>query len=146
MRTDAEQSADDNDPVIDAVKLPASHRGRRRGKLRLLSRANIDGRTRAAVKFDRIANGICNDLGGADQLTTVQKHLVAAFAGCALHVSDLNAKLLLGQDIDIVEHSQVVSTLVRLASRIGVGRVARDLMTPSLTEYIGTPRTDEAAA
>jgi hypothetical protein len=64
----------------------------------------------------------------------VQRHLVEAFAGAALHVSDLNARLLLGEKIDVTGHSQVISTLVRIASRIGIHRLARDV-SPLPLEY-----------
>ncbi len=127
----------------DDAQITVSSNGRRRGKLRLLSRDKLDRRTLASKKFDAIAAGIAEDLGGESRLSVVQKHLVEAFAGAALHVNDLNAKLLLGQDVDIVEHSQVISTLVRIASRIGVIRVARDV-TPSLAGYLASrPTADD---
>jgi len=96
-------------------------------KVLLLSRDALDGRTRARKQFDAIAAGIARDLGGADRLTVVQLHLVEAFAGAAVHVHDLNARLLLGQEVDVCAHSQAISTMVRIASRIGTKRVARDV-------------------
>jgi hypothetical protein len=68
----------------------------------------------------------------------VQKHLVEAFAGCAIHVNDMNARLLLGQQVDILVHSNAISTMVRVASRIGLNRVAKTIA-PSLSEYL-TPQ------
>jgi hypothetical protein len=112
---------------------PSIVAGNGRGKVRLLTRQSLDGRTKARRQLDAIASGIAQDLGGEDRLSVVQKHLVEAFAGAALHVNDLNAKLLLGQDVDIVEHSQVISTLVRIASRIGIDRVPRDVIVDPLT-------------
>jgi hypothetical protein len=103
-----------------------------RGKVRLLTRGALDGRTAAAKQFDAIAEGIAADLGGADHLTTVQQNLVEAFAGAAIHVHDMNARLLLGQDIDILEHSQAISTMVRIAARIGTERVSRDVTSDPL--------------
>jgi hypothetical protein len=100
-----------------------------RGKQSLLSRANLDGRTRARKNFDAIAEGIARDLGGEARLSTVQKHLVEAFAGAAVHVHDLNAHLLLGREVDVAAHSHAISTMVRVAQRIGVRRVARDITT-----------------
>jgi hypothetical protein len=47
----------------------------------------------------------------------------------------LNARLLLGEEIDIIAHSQAISTMVRVAARIGTQRVARDV-TPSLAAYL----------
>jgi hypothetical protein len=118
----------------DPVQFTVSNNGLRRGKERLLTRAQVDGRTKARRKFDAIAAGIASDLGGEDRLSTVTHHLVEAFAGAALHVSDLNARLLLGEKIDVVEHSQAISTLVRIASRIGIHRLARDV-SPLPLEY-----------
>ena len=107
--------------------------GNGQGKVRLLVREQIDGRSKARRRFDAIAQGIAEDLGGEHQLSTVQKHLVEAFAGCATHVHDLNARLLLGEQVDITAHASAISTMVRVASRIGMGRVARDV-TPSLAD------------
>lgn len=106
----------------------------------VISRANLDGRTKSRRQFDAIAEGIARDLGGEGQLSTVQKHLVEAFAGAALHVHDLTAHLLLGEDVDIVAHSQAISTMVRVATRIGVRRLARDV-SPSLADIL---REEEA--
>lgn len=103
-----------------------------KGKIRLIDRSHIDGRTKASKQFDVIANAIAEDLGGSERLSNVQRHLIEAFAGVALAVNDLNARLLLGEEIDIVEQSQAVSTLVRVATRIGIGRVARDVLTNPL--------------
>src|SRR5262245_47673785 len=111
-------------------------------KVRLLTRDALDGRTKARKKFDAIAEGIAADLGGEDKLSTVQRHLVEAFAGAAVHVNDIHARLLLGEEIDIVAHSQAISTMVRIASRIGIGRVVRDV-TPRLSDYLAR---DEAAS
>ncbi len=104
------------------------------GKTRLITRDHLDGRTRARRQFDAIASGIAQDLGGEGQLSTVQKHLVEAFAGAAINVNDLNARLLMGEKIDIVDHSQAISTMVRIAARIGVHRIAKTV--PDLQEFL----------
>ena len=100
-----------------------------------LTRNALDKRSNAIKQFDAIASGIANDLGGSDQLTTVQRHLVEAFAGTAICVHDLNARLLLGQKIDILEFSTAISTMVRIASRVGVNRVANDVTPPPVDDY-----------
>jgi hypothetical protein len=89
-------------------------------KFQALTHESIDGRLRARRKFDAIAKGIAADLGGEDRLTTVQKHLVEAFAGVAIHVNNLTARLLRGEDVNVVEHSRAISTMVRVASRVSV--------------------------
>ena len=115
--------------------------GNGRGRVRLLTRGNLDGRTKARRQFDSIAEGIAEDLGGEDRLSTVQRTLIEAFAGAAVHVHDLNARLLLGQEVDITAHASAISTMVRIASRIGMGRVARDVSPPSVQEYLEHKRT-----
>jgi hypothetical protein len=106
-------------------------------KFQVLTHQNIDGTLRARKKFDAIAPGIAADLGGEDRLSTVQKHLVEGFASIAIHVNNLTAKLLRGEEVDVVEHSQAISTMVRVASRVGVERVAREVG-PSFSEYLET--------
>jgi hypothetical protein len=113
-----------SETVSEPVAIP---KRRNSSRLKLLTRTELDGRTTAAKQFDAIAAGIAVDLGGKDRLSTVQKHLVEAFAGIAIHVGDCNARLLLGDMVSILEHAQAVSTLVRVASRIGLERVPRDV-------------------
>ena len=104
-------------------------------KVRLISREDLDGRTSAAKKFDTLVAGMEGELGGADQLTTIERALIHAFAGAAVHIEHLNVRLLLGQPIDLAEHAQAISSLVRIAARLGTKRRARDV-TPSLRDYI----------
>jgi hypothetical protein len=121
---------------------PTMRAGNGRGKIRLLTRQSLDGRTKARKQFDAIAEGVAADLGGEDRLSTVQRHLVEAFAGCAIVLQAINARILLGEPIDISDQSSAASTLVRIASRIGIDRVARDI-TPSLSEYLASlPKSD----
>jgi hypothetical protein len=75
-------------------------------------------------------------MGGEAQLSTIQRHLIEAFAGCAVNLHNLNACLLLGQEVDVTKHAQAVTTLVRVASRLPTGRVARQI--PSMSEYLAS--------
>jgi hypothetical protein len=109
--------------------------GNGKGKVRLLTRQSLDGRTKARKQFDAVVTGIVADLGGEDRLSTVEKHLIEAFAGCAVVVHDINARLLLGQEIDIGQTAQALSSLVRIAQRIGVARRSKDI-TPALPDYL----------
>lgn len=122
---------------------PAKPANKTGGKVRLLTAKSLDGRTRARKQFDAIANGIAADLGGVDQLSTVQRHLLEAFAGAAVHVHDLNARLLKGEKVDVITHSQAISSMVRVASRIGLDRRAKDV-TPSLNDIINDIEAERA--
>jgi hypothetical protein len=125
----------------DGLVFPA---GNGRGKVRLLTRQNLDGRTKASKQFDAIAQGIADDIKGSGELSTIQLHLVEAFAGCAIIINAINAQLLSGGAIDVTEHSQAASTLVRLASRLGLHRRMRDAN--DLTEHIARLEADAEAA
>jgi hypothetical protein len=114
---------------------PAMVAGNGRGKIRLPTREHLDGRTKARKQFDAIASGVAADLGGSDRLSTVQKHLAEAFAGIAITVQAINARLLAGEAIDITDACQASSTLVRIAARLGVNIVPRDI-TPTLGDIL----------
>ena len=89
-----------------------------------------------AKQFDAIASSIAEDLGGEDQLSTVQKHLIEAFAGCAVVLSDINTRAMTGAEaIDLLAYSTAVSTLVRVANKIGLRRIPKDV-TPSLADLL----------
>jgi hypothetical protein len=123
-----------------AAELPADTptmpNGNGRGKVRLLTRKSLDGRTRARKQFDSIASAIALDMGGEAQLSTIQRHLIEAFAGCAVNLHHMNACLLLGQEVDVANHAQACSSLVRIASRLPLGRIAKQV--PSMQEYLAS--------
>lgn len=99
----------------------------------LLLRSDLDGRTNAAKYFDPLVGAIETDLAGPDQLSAIEKVLVEAYAGAAVSLQHMNAKLALGEEIDISEHSSCVGALVRVASRLGIRKRLKDV-TPSLCD------------
>jgi hypothetical protein len=59
--------------------------------------------------------------------------LIRRFAAASVLAEQLESRLANGEQIDIQEHATLSSTLVRLAQRIGIDRVARDV-TPSWSD------------
>jgi hypothetical protein len=117
------------------------------GKKRLLTRDALDGRTRAAKAFAAIFSGIAADLGGPENLTTVERELAEAFAGAAVNVRHLNARLLVGDQIDLSEQATAISSMVRLVNHLGTSRRSRDV-TPSLADIaaeISAEKHEDAA-
>jgi len=113
--------------------------GRRRHvatRPQLLDRNRLDKRTNAYKIFDRLVASIEQDLGGRDQLSNIKLSLIEAFAGAYIVVNNLNTRLLLGQQIDLGQHARAVSAMVRVASRLSIERVARDVSPPSVEAYI----------
>jgi hypothetical protein len=114
---------------------PTRRRSKRATRPQLLSRAQLDGRTNAAKEFDRLVAAIETDLGGHDRLSAIEVALVEAFAGAAVTLNHLNTQLALGQPIDLGQHAQCVGAMVRVASRLGIERRARDVG-PSLSDIL----------
>jgi hypothetical protein len=108
---------------------------RRPAKIPIISRVQVDGRTYAAKVFDKIAGDVTADLGGRDQLSAVEAMLVEAFAGVWVMIDDFNTRALLGEKVDPYAYCQISSTLVRVASRLGLHRRARDVG-PSLGDIL----------
>ena len=117
-------------------KSPAKLPGRRHRavKPQLLTREVLDKRSNAFKLFNRLAADIEADLGGRDQLSTIELTLIEAYVGAAVTLQSLNTRLALGQVIDLSQHAQAVSAMVRVASRLGLQRRARPVET--LADYL----------
>jgi hypothetical protein len=114
-------------PSAGPEKASGGKRAHRVARPQLVTRDQLDGRTNAAKFFDQMIVAIENDLGGRAQLSTIERALVEAFTGAALTLQNLNTRLALGEQIDLSEHSQAVSAMVRVASRLGLQRRVRDI-------------------
>ena len=127
-------------PILTALAPPKPSKGHpkrrhRAARPQLLTRDQLDGRTNAAKVFDRLVCGIELDLGGREHLSMIERTLVEAYAGAYVSLCDLNTRLALGQEIDLGQHSTAVSAMVRVASRLGIRRRARDI-TSDLSKYL----------
>jgi hypothetical protein len=118
----------------EAASKSVRRRSKRATRPQLLTRDQLDGRTNAAKVFDRLVSAIFADMGGVDQLSTIEVALVEAFAGAAVTLNNLNTRLALGQEIDLSQHAQAVSAMVRVATRLGLQRRAKPVET--LQEYL----------
>jgi hypothetical protein len=72
------------------------------------------------------------DAGGMDRCSEARLQLIRRFAATSVLAEQLEARLANG---DVAEHAALTSTLVRLASRIGIERRAPNV-TPSVRDYI----------
>jgi hypothetical protein len=128
----------------DASTKPARRRAKGTTRPQLLSREQLDGRTNAAKMFDRLVAAIAVDMGGHDQCSTIQLQLIEAFAGAAVTLGDFNTRLALGQEIDLQRYAQTVTAMVRVATRLGLQRRARQVL--SLRERLELEAEAEAEA
>lgn len=122
---------------LDAPVKPPRRRSKRATKPQLLVRSRLDGRTNAAKYFDQLVSDIESDLN-RDQLSAIERQLIEAFAGAATTLQHLNTQLALGQPIDVSQHAQCVGAMVRVASRLGLSRRAKDVG-PTLSDILRGP-------
>lgn len=119
-------SAEDAPVLNFKAKKKYKHRASHKAnKPQLITRDRLDGRRGAVATFDRHARDICNDLGGSDQLSAIQLALVEAFVGESLVMQTMNAKIMLGEEVDLGLHALVAGAMCRLATRLGVKRQAK---------------------
>jgi hypothetical protein len=95
----------------------------------------IDGRSTVARRYRDIAGAILVDQGGLDRCSESRLQLIRRFAAAAVLAEQLESRLANGEQIDINEHAVLSSTLVRLAAKIGIDRVPKDI-SPTLGDLL----------
>ncbi|MGA2795922.1 MAG: hypothetical protein ABSE69_20930, partial [Roseiarcus sp.] len=65
---------------------------------------------------------LISDQGGRHNMSEARMSLIRRFAAQSVQAEALEARLTLGHEIKIEEHALISSTLVRLASRLGIDR------------------------
>jgi len=118
------------------VEVKRKKRPNRATKPQLLLREKLDQRLAARQYMDRLAADIQRDLGGKDQLSTIELSLIEAFVSSTITMSAMSAKLALGEAIDFSTLAQTIGAMVRVASRLGIQRRSRDITTPSVEDYL----------
>ena len=107
---------------------------------------NVDGRSVIARRYRDISFAIFQDAGGIEKCSEARQQLIRRFAACSVIAEKMESELANGKPINIAEHSQLSSTLTRLASRIGIDRRSRDVSVPSVEAYLAhVAKTREAA-
>jgi hypothetical protein len=104
-------------------------------KVRLLTLADLDSRTRACKQALALRDGFLADLGGADYATVAQRELAQRGAILGAMLEDQEARWLRGDGVELPEYCTLVNAQRRVLADIGLERRQRDV-TPSITEYI----------
>jgi hypothetical protein len=125
------------------VERPPTQRSRVTNGRDLL--AGIDQRSALARRYRDLVSSIAIDQGGADHLSESRLQLIRRFAGASALAEQVEARLAAGEPVDIGEYSQLTSTLVRLATRLGIDRRQRDVTLDPL-EYAASYNSAEEDA
>lgn len=120
-------------PQIDAGSA-ADTAAKRGGKVRLLTLDDLDGRTKAAQHVRDTRAEVVGDLGGEDQLSTLELAAVNNAALTSAMVHDAGVRWLQGEAIDPGSIATLVNAFNRTAAILGWQRRAKDI-TPDLRSY-----------
>jgi hypothetical protein len=95
----------------------------------------VDNRTMIARRFYDVCQALISDQAGLDRCSEARLQLIRRFAAAAVMAEEMEARLARGESIDVAQHTQLSSTLVRLAARIGINRRLKNV-TPELRDYL----------
>jgi hypothetical protein len=92
-------------------------------------RSQLDSRTAAAKAFDSLVQEIESDLApsGRDQLSAIERSFIEAYAGATVAMQGITAQQAAGQMIIVSDLAAAISSMIRVASRLGEQRRARDV-------------------
>ena len=123
--------------AIDAPEVLAGSTGGAGPKARLLTLADLDGRTRAAQAVSKTMSAIASDLGGNEHLSTGEQQIIKRVALTGAMLEDMAARWLLGEPVDPALYATLSNAERRLLETVGLKRRARDV-TPSLSQYLAS--------
>ncbi len=105
----------------------------------------VDGNPNTAWsrRYHDLVVGHMNDLGGADLLSEAQFSLIRRAAAIECELERLDARLSLGEPVDMDAYARVAGHLRRLFETLGLERRPRDI-TPTLDQYLSNKRHETA--
>ena len=132
---------------LDAGNGNGTNGTRREGgsKTRLLSLDDLDRRTRAFQTAHEMKHAIISDLGGLDQLSTLELIQAENAAVDAAVLRDLQVRWLRGDGIEAATLATVENVFNRTAAALGTKRRTRDVM-PDLDEYAALRKANTATS
>jgi hypothetical protein len=102
----------------------------------------LDGRTSAARRFRDLVSSYIADMGGIDRCSEIKLGLLRRLAAATVQAELLEARMVNGEQIDVGTLCTLASTTVRIASRVGLERRAKNV-TPTVKDYLEHVETAE---
>jgi hypothetical protein len=135
MEADAQVNA--REGVSNALRRTPSRAKRPRSAVTSGRKLFVEGDPNSAWsrRFHDLVLGHVSDLGGADLLSEAQFSLVRRCAAIECELERLDARLSVGDPVDMDSYARVAGHLRRLFETLGVERVARDV-TPTLGDLL----------
>ena len=150
MTKDVPGKKPDSSPIVGRKKPDRKRRSAARrhkhGRSRLTNHRDLlpalDGRSSAARRFRDLVGAYIADMGGLDLCSEVKLTILRRLAAVVVRAEMLEAGLMTGEPVSVSELCSLASTAVRLSSRLGLERVAKDVA-PTLAEYIASLPPEE---
>jgi hypothetical protein len=95
----------------------------------------LDGRTSTARRFRDLVGSYISDMGGLDRCSEIRLGLLRRLAAATVQAELLEARMVNGEQIDVGQLCTLASTTVRIASRLGLERRAKNV-TPTVDGYL----------
>lgn len=127
-----ENSATDTPPI-------PSDSAPKGGKMRLLTLDDMDGRTRAAQHVRDTRAEVVADLGGEDQLSTLERATVDHVSLLDAMVKDIGVRWLRGDSVDASAVPTLINAFNRSAAALGWQRRTKDA-SPDISTFTGAAR------
>src|SRR6267142_2769527 len=90
----------------------------------------LDGRSATARRFRDLVNAFVADMGGLDCCSEIKLGLVRRLAATTVQAEMLEARMVNGEAIDVIQLCTLASTTVRISQRLGLERRSRDVTPP----------------
>jgi hypothetical protein len=104
----------------------------------------VKGTSSAARRFRDLVGAFVTDMAGLDQCSEIKLGLLRRLAAVTVQAEMLEARMVNGEVVDVATLCTLASTTVRLATRLGLERRARNV-TPTLSEYLAGLRANKGA-
>jgi hypothetical protein len=92
-----------------------------------------DGRSREAKMYRHLLDNFISDRGGSEVASTAEIELARRAAGAGVLAAKLEAQIVEGKPIDVVEYVSLLASQSRVLAKLGIGRRARPLDVAILT-------------
>jgi len=98
----------------------------------------VDTRSVLGRRYRDVLHAVVSDAGGFDHCSEIKLQLARRFTAASLLAERLETDFVNGEAKEdlVTEFSSLCSALVRLATRIGIERVAKEVLPSSLASYL----------
>jgi hypothetical protein len=136
---------------IEAAESPRRAKQPAKGKSRITNCAELlpditDWRAGPARRFRDLVRSYLVDQGGEENCSEVKIGLMRRLAGIVVQSELLEARMVNGEEIDVLKLCTLASTCVRISQRLGLSRHTREINPPGVAEYLQHREREKAAS